>query len=463
LNKKFFLIFVILFLFILTSCKENENNEQNSPHKCTIENATWVYPTEVKCLDNTVVNLKCNECGDVLDTKEEKKPHNKVTDEKEPTCGEPGYLLDYCTDCDYRFELVLEATSDHELYYEIINKATDDHYGLKKQHCKNCNLDGAMIRYVNNGYSDHGKLSVVGPDLVDANGEKFQLIGISTHGLQWFGQYVNYVTIDALHNEFGINVLRLSLTTAEGGYCEVEGEKREYLYQLVAKGIRIATALDMYVIVDWHMVGANDVKDKNPLYYVKESMEFFSRISEEFKDYDNVLYEIMNEPNGSTTWADCKKYANSVIPCIRENTDGIVLVGNPRWTADLNSVMKSPLEGYDNIMYTYHFYAADHSNTSQVSTAYDNGFPVFISEHGAMNSDGDGKMNATRVENWYKVLDARNISYVAWNLSNSKGSASILKHGITDMANFSDDALKTWGVWYKAWVRKKFNFPGQAS
>ena len=106
----------------------------------------------------------------------------------------------------------------------------------------------------------------------------------------------------------------------------------------------------MYVIVDWHMVGANDVNDKNPLYYVKESMEFFSRISEEFKDYDNVLYEIMNEPNGSTTWADCKKYANSVIPCIRKNTDGIVLVGNPRWTADLNSVMKSPLEGYDNIM-----------------------------------------------------------------------------------------------------------------
>ena len=60
------------------------------------------------------------------------------------------------------------------------------------------------------------------------------------------------------------------------------------------------------------------------------------------------------------------------------------------------------------------------------------------------------------IEKWYKVLDQRNISYVAWNLSNSKGSASIIKNGYDAMTDFSDDALKEWGVWYKAWVRKKF-------
>jgi hypothetical protein len=70
-------------------------------------------------------------------------------------------------------------------------------------------------------------------------------------------------------------------------------------------------------------------------------------------------------------------------------------------------------------------------------------------------------MNISHLENWYRILDARNISYVAWNLSNSKGSASILKHGTPEMDNFSDEVLKEWGVWYKAWVRKKFNFPGQ--
>jgi endoglucanase len=209
------------------------------------------------------------------------------------------------------------------------------------------------------------------------------------------------------------------------------------------------------------MVGAEDPNDKNPLYYKDLAVDFFSRISKEFKDYDNVLYEIMNEPNGSTTWAHCKEYANLVIPKIRENTDGIILVGNPNWTSNLNVVMSDPLEGYENIMYTYHFYAADHKNRYQVENAYNKGFPVFISEHGGMESSGDGEMSYESITQWYKILDNRNISYVAWNLSNSKGSASILKHGTPEMDNFSDEVLKEWGVWYKAWVRKKFNFPGQ--
>ena len=42
----------------------------------------------------------------------------------------------------------------------------------------------------------------------------------------------------------------------------------------------------MYVIVDWHMVGATSAVDKNPLTYVKESIEFFSYISELYKDQE---------------------------------------------------------------------------------------------------------------------------------------------------------------------------------
>ena len=37
----------------------------------------------------------------------------------------------------------------------------------------------------------HGKLSVQGSDLVDEHGEKFQLRGLSTHGLTWYPQFVN--------------------------------------------------------------------------------------------------------------------------------------------------------------------------------------------------------------------------------------------------------------------------------
>ena len=58
---------------------------------------------------------------------------------------------------------------------------------------------------------------------------------------------------------------------------------------------------------------------------------------------------------------------------------------------------------------------------------------------------------------WYKVLDERNISYVAWNISNTKGSASILKTDSTSRINFTDSALKPWGIWYKEWVKAKMN------
>ena len=163
----------------------------------------------------------------------------------------------------------------------------------------------------------------------------------------------------------------------------------------------------------------------------------------------------MNEPNGTTTWQDCKKYANEVIPCIRKNTDAVILLGNPKLTADLTSVMADPLVGYTNIMYTYHFYAGDHRNTAQVINAYDNGFPVFISEFVFMNSDGDGAINETSGQNWMKILDERNISYVAWNVSNSKGSASIFKYESTDMVDVSDENLKEWGIYLKKLYRTK--------
>ena len=437
-------------------CECGEVDPNYNSHKC-IE-GTWVFPDGTKCLETVLATLVCNECNEPMEMAPMKKYHNKVSDEKEATCNEDGYFRETCTNCDYLYEIVYEKTNIHKFNYEIISKATDRRLGYKQQICEMCGEEGKLVKYANNGVIDHGKLSVVGPDLVDEHGEKFQLVGLSTHGLQWFDNYVNYATFDALHNEFGINVIRLALCTAEGGYCEATPERKEFMYQKVVEGIKVATALDMYVIVDWHMVGAEDPNDKNPLYYLDESMEFFGRITEEFKDYNNILYEIMNEPNGSTTWADCKKYANQVIPIIRENTDGIILVGNPNWTSNLNVVMRSPLEGYSNIMYTHHFYAANHASTSQVIDAYSKGFPVFISEHGGMESSGDGEINYQNIEHWYDVLEARNISYVAWNLSNSKGSASILKHGFEDLTDFSDDALKEWGVWYKAWVRKKFGF-----
>lgn len=306
-----------------------------------------------------------------------------------------------------------------------------------------------------NKYQQNGKLNVKGTDLVNQNGEKFQLFGLSTHGLQWFSKIVNFDTFCAIQENFGNNVFRLALYPDENGYCNGGPTRKQQMLETLKRGIDIATQLGLYVIIDWHMVGASNPLDKNPLTYLNEAKEFFSYISEYYKDQDNILYEIMNEPNGSTTWADCKKYAEAVIPCIRKNTDAIILVGNPKWTADLYSVMADPLVGYENIMYTYHFYAADHYDTSQVEKAYDSGFPVFISEFGFMESSGNGELSLTNGNKWKEVLDSRNISYIAWNISNSKGVASIFKHNTSDLTDVSDSNLKEWGIYLKNWYSSK--------
>lgn len=67
--------------------------------------------------------------------------------------------------------------------------------------------------------ANHGKLSVNGVNLVDSKGQKFQLKGVSTHGIQWFPQYVNKDTFKDLRDNWGANVIRLAMYSAEGGYC----------------------------------------------------------------------------------------------------------------------------------------------------------------------------------------------------------------------------------------------------
>ena len=66
--------------------------------------------------------------------------------------------------------------------------------------------------------STHGKLAVKGTQLVDKNGQPFQIHGVSTHGLQWFGQYNNKAAYQTLRDDWGANAIRLAMYVDEGGY-----------------------------------------------------------------------------------------------------------------------------------------------------------------------------------------------------------------------------------------------------
>ena len=462
MKKYIYYLIVFVFLISISGCnKPNIDNPDDTfddeivEHNCNDYISDWINVEPVVCGKNKR-NKICLKCNKVLLTSNYTKVHEYSEEILIPsTCSEEGLIKYTCINCEDSYEISSKPLGHVNGDLIVTKSPTDNSIGSRDLYCDRCDEVIKTYTYLNNNYHFNGKLSVVGPNLVNQEGEKIQLYGLSTHGIQWFGRYCNFDTLAAITSEFGINIVRFSMTTSEGGYCSGNTLVKEQMLQDLHKGIDAATKLGLYVIVDWHMVGATDPADKNPLTYLEESKEFFSYISEYYKDQDNILFEIMNEPNGSTTWADCKKYANEVIPCIRKNSDGIILVGNPRWTADLNSVMKDPLVGYNNIMYTYHFYARDHKNTTQVKTAYDSGFPVFISEFGFMNSDGDGPISETNGNAWKEVLDSRNISYVAWNISNSECSSSIFKQNSSIMDDVSDANLREWGIYLKKWYRSK--------
>ncbi len=448
------LMFLIIGILCFTLCSCNDDVDEDT-HDCYETLADWKFDKDYSCETLGKQVRICKICKSIVETREILVEHELREKKVDPLCEKDGRIVISCKNCDYEEKTVIPELGHIESEFKIAECLEINEVGNRYIECIVCGKQLLREKFANNGFWAHGKLSVDGADLVDQYGEKIQLYGLSTHGIQWFGNFLTYDTFHAIQTEFGNNVVRLALYTDEHGYCDGADYKKQNMLSDLEEGIEAATRLGMYVIIDWHMVGATNPKDKNPLYYLKEAKEFFSMISEKYKDYDNILYEIMNEPNGTTTWSDCKKYAEQVIPCIRKNSDGIILVGNPRWTADLNSVMKNPLKGYENIMYTYHFYANGHRDFSQVVNAYDSGFPVFISEYGMMESSGDGPLDIQSGEWWLNILDERNISYVAWNISNSAGSASIFKRGTWEYDNVRDSNLKEWGIYLKRLYRKK--------
>lgn len=289
-----------------------------------------------------------------------------------------------------------------------------------------------------------GALHVEGTRLMGGNGEPIQLKGISTHGLAWFPDYINEACFRELRQEWNANVIRLAMYTAEsGGYCT--GGNQEQLKNLIRDGVRYAAAQDMYVIIDWHILS-----DSNPNTYKDAAKDFFAEVSDEYKDQSHVLYEICNEPNGNTSWKDIKAYAEEIIEVIRSSDkDAVILVGTPNWSQYVDQAAADPITGYDNIMYTLHFYAATHKDDlrGKMVSAVEAGLPVFVSEYGICDASGNGAIDEGQADQWVKVMDSYGISYVAWNLSNKGETSAILKSSCSKTSGFSADDISESGRW----------------
>lgn len=297
----------------------------------------------------------------------------------------------------------------------------------------------------------HGQLSVKGTQLVDKNGNGYQLRGMSTHGITWFPDFINESSFRTLRDDWNTNVVRMAMYVDEWGNGQCYMKNKDGSRQLLEKGVDLCIKLGMYVIIDWHVLNPGD-----PTAYTNEAIEFFEYVSKKYADYPNIIYEIVNEPNGNADWSGCiKPYAETIIPVIRKNDkDAVIIVGTPTWSQDIDKALADPLD-FDNVMYALHFYAATHTDWLRERTekCISSGLPVFVSEFGCCDASGNGSNDFTQTEKWLKLLDKYGVSYCNWNLANKNEASSSFRESAKADGNWSDNDYSESGAWIRNWFR----------
>ena len=220
---------------------------------------------------------------------------------------------------------------------------------------------------------------------------------------------------------------------------------------MIQNGVDYATKLGMYALVDWH------VHAYNPNEYLKEAKIFFTKYATMYKDHDNVLYEICNEPTGTNWYSgngkDLYTYCSEVIKTIRDiDPDAIIICGTNTWSQDVDQVAAKPMKalGYENIMYTFHFYSATHKENlmEKVRLATKDGTPIFVTEFGICSADGNGSYDTENADRWIALLDELNISFACWSYSNCNEKSAYFKSSCSNAGgDWTADDLTTTGKW----------------
>lgn len=299
--------------------------------------------------------------------------------------------------------------------------------------------------------SQHGQLSVKNGQLVDKSGKGYQLRGMSTHGLTWFPEFVNESAFKTLRDDWNTNIVRLAMYVDEWGNGQCYMGNKSGSLELLEKGVDICIKLDMYVIIDWHVLNPGD-----PSKYTNEAKSFFETVSKRYAKYPNVIYEICNEPNGGASWSsNIKPYAEKIIPVIRKNApNSVIIVGTPTWSQEIDKPLSDPLN-YKNVMYAFHFYAATHAGLrSNVENCVAQGLPVFVSEFGTCDASGGGANDFNETQKWLSYFDKQGISYCNWSICNKDETCSVLRPGTSANGNWSESNLTENGKWIRNWLKK---------
>lgn len=262
----------------------------------------------------------------------------------------------------------------------------------------------------------------------------------------WGGdKFYNADVVRWLKQDWNAKLIRAAMGVGpqEGGYiASPDANKRR-----VQTVVNAAIENGMYVIIDWHTHNAE--------MYKQQAVQFFGEMSRLYGNYNNVIYEIYNEPLNVSWTGVIKPYAEDVIRAIRANDpDNLIIVGTPNWSQDVDVAAQSPITISSNIAYTLHFYAGSHAALrAKASTALQRGLPLFVTEWGTVDASGDGNVAQGETQTWMTFLKSNNISHANWALNDKAEGSSALVPGASITGGWSDSQLTTSGRLVKGYIK----------
>lgn len=283
-----------------------------------------------------------------------------------------------------------------------------------------CFLFSSML-YAQAPVAANGRLSVSDGRLVNSGGSPVQLRGMSTHGPQWYGSCINFSSLTAMVNDWGIDLLRLAMYVEEEGYVTNPAYWKGWINDMVA----LTEQHGIYCLIDWHVHDPGD-----PWANMDAARDFWTYMSQQHAGKEHVLYEICNEPNG-VDWSRVKSYAEEIIPLIRANDpDAVIIVGTPNWSQDVDVAAAQALD-FDNIMYALHFYAGSHgaSLRQKAEQALAAGAAVFVTEWGTSMANGDGGPYISASEEWLTWMKDKGLSWCNWSYADKDEVSAALVEG----------------------------------
>jgi aryl-phospho-beta-D-glucosidase BglC (GH1 family) len=278
----------------------------------------------------------------------------------------------------------------------------------------------------------HGLLQQNGNKIVDKNNEPVSFAGNSFFWSNdnWGGeQYYKAEVVSWLKDDWKTTIVRAAMGVEDpGGYLDNKTANKNRVKTIVDAAIDKG----IYVIIDWHSHHAED--------NTNEAALFFEEMANLYGEYDNVIYEIYNEPL-NVSWSNIiKPYAVSIIATIRSiDPDNLIVVGTPEWSQRVDLAAADPITGYSNIAYTLHFYTVYHQQwlRDRASAALESGIALFVTEWGSIGySLVDPEANE-----WMTWCFTNKISHCNWAVNDKEEEWSILIPDASTTGGWSDDDL----------------------